>query len=268
MINNIARCGNFTSSEIAALMSRDRSGKEFGKPALTYIAETNMERRLGRSISNEVNARPLLWGKLLEGRVFDLLGLEYTLTSKDTIVHPTIPFWAGSPDGGKYQPRKTVTDTKCPMTLKSFCLLVDSYKAGGIEQVRDAHPDGEKYYWQLVSNAILLGCDAAELIVYMPYHSELADIRMMVTILPGDQIGKYYWVASALDDELPYLVEGGYYQNLNILSFDVPESDKLLLAQSVEKAGKMLVPWPKSLPAPDDSTPYEMVMDDPNALKI
>lgn len=262
MINNIARCGNFTSSEIVALTTRDKSGKGFGKPALTYIEETNMERRLGRSLTDEVNAKPLLWGKLLEERVFDLLGLEYTLTSKDTIVHPDIPFWAGSPDGGKYQPRKTVTDTKCPMTLKSFCQLVDAFKKGGIEQVREDHKDGDKYYWQLVSNAILLGCDAAELIVYMPYHSELADIRAMVSMLPGDQIGKYYWVANALDDELPYLIEGGHYENLNVLGFDIPTSDRQLLIDSVKKGGEMLIPrnGAAKVAAP--------VLEDTNALKI
>src|SRR6185437_4228886 len=157
MINNTPRIGNFTSSEIGALMSKDRSGKGFGAPALTYIKETNMERRLGRSLTDEINARPLIWGKLLEGHVFSLLGLEYTLSSTETISHPSISFWSGSPDGGNYQPARTVVDIKCPITLKSFCQLVDAYREGGIEKVRDDHKDGEKYYWQLVSNAILTG---------------------------------------------------------------------------------------------------------------
>lgn len=268
MINNIARCGNFTSSEIVALTTRDKSGKGFGKPALTYIEETNMERRLGRSLTDEVSARPLLWGKMVENRVFDLLGLEYRLTSKETLIHPTIPYWAGSPDGGKYQPVKTVTDIKSPMTLKSFCQLVDSFKKGGIEEVREVHKDGDKYYWQLVSNGVLSQSPRAELIVYMPFYSELADIRAMVSQLPGDEIGKYYWLANAADDELPYLLDGGYYQNINILGFDIPQSDIDLLTTSVLKAGEMLIPWPKALGAPDDSIPYEMVLDDANALKI
>jgi len=261
MINNTPRIGNFTSSEIGNLMKKDRSGKGFGAPALTYIEECNMERRLGRSITDEVSARPLLWGKLLEERAFDLLGLEYTLTSKDTITHPAIPYWAGSPDGGKDEP-KTVVDIKCPITLKSFCQLVDNFKEGGMDQVRAEHKDGDKYYWQIVSNAILTGSDNGELIVYMPYRSELADIRMMVQLLPGEIIGKYYCVATAMDDELPYLLDGGYYRNVNILSFPIPDADKKALTDAVLRAGEMLVDLngtPKTKAA---------ILEDANALKI
>lgn len=267
MINNIARIGNFTSSEIGALMKKAKDGKSFGAPALTYIEETNMERRLGRSISDEVSARPLLWGKLLEGRAFDLLGLEYTLTSKATIIHPDIPFWSGSPDGGKDKP-KTVTDIKCPITLKSFCQFVDAAQRGGIEQVREDHKDGEKYYWQLVSNAILTDSPYAELIIYMPFQSELSDIRMLPHGLPGTEMSKYYFVANAGPDELPFILDDGHYKNINIIPFEVPQVDKDALTDAVRMAGKMLVPYPMALPAPDDSTPYEMVLDDPNALKI
>lgn len=260
MINNQPRIGAFTSSEIVALLSKDKSGKGFGKPALTYIQECNMERRLGRSLTDEVNAHPLIWGKLIEGRVFDFLGLEYTLTSTDTITHPTIPFWAGSPDGGKYQP-KTVIDIKCPITLKSFCQLVDAGLAGGIEQIREDHKDGDKYYWQLVSNAILTGSDRAELIVYMPYQSELADIRHLAAGVDAALMGKHYWIAMAMDDELPFLLDGGYYKNLNVFGFDVPEADKKLLTDCVLRAGEMLI---------DPSKPKkaEPILEDENALKI
>lgn len=268
MINNQPRIGNFTSSEIVALTSKDKSGKGFGKPALTYIAECNMERRLGRSLTEEVNARPLIWGKLLEGRVFDLLGLEYTLTSTDSIVHPDIPFWAGSPDGGKYQPNNTVIDIKCPITLKSFCQLVDAGLAGGIEQIREDHKDGDKYYWQLVSNAVLTGSEWAELIVYMPFQSELPDVRMLAANVSGEQMGKHYWIAMAGEDDLPFLLDGGGYKNVNVFSFKVPDADKKLLTDCVIRGGEMLINQPKRLAAPDQSLPYSMVLEDENALKI
>lgn len=267
MINNTARVGNFTSSEIVALTKKAKDGKSFGAPALTYISETNMERRLGRSLTEEINARPLTWGKLLEGWAFEILGLEYTLTSKDTIVHPDIPFWSGSPDGGKYNP-KTVTDIKCPMTLKSFCQLVDAGLAGGIEQIREGHKDGDKFYFQLVSNAILTGCEYAELIVCMPYQSQLADIRLLASSVDADQLSRHYWIAMAGEDDLPFLNDGGYYKNVNAFGFKIPQADKDLLTDCVLQAGKMLINQPKQLSPPDDSTPYEMVLDDPNALKI
>jgi hypothetical protein len=271
MIQNANRIGNFTSSEIAALMtfgSRPMTDEELaahkkefpksrkknieswpGEKAITYIAECNMERRLGRSVSEESTARPLMWGKLNEKRVFEMLGLEYTLCSQETMMHPDFDCWSGSPDGEKFDEGKTVMDIKCPMTLKSFCLLMDPvfkddgtilYEARTIEAVRYSHPQGEKYYWQLVSNAIITGAKYAELIVYCPYFSELPDIRLYASTVDGDQRG-YYWIAGAADDELPYILDGGHYKNLNVIRFEVPESDKTALTDCVKAASQMLI---------------------------
>lgn len=81
-MNNDLRFGRFTSSEVYKLMSSGKAKGSFGKPALTYIEEKNMERRLGRGLNVEQNARPMTWGSLLEGYVFDKLGMEYRLCSK------------------------------------------------------------------------------------------------------------------------------------------------------------------------------------------
>lgn len=238
MINNISRVGNFTSSEIVALTKVAKDGKSFGAPAMTYISECNMERRLGRSLTDEVNARPLIWGKMVEARVFELMGLEYSLVSSDTVVHPTIPFWAGSPDGVA---EDTVADIKCPITLKSFCQLVDPLYQGltgmaAMNAIRDTHKDGDKYYWQLVSNAILTSSNFAELVVYVPYKDELTEIREM-----AEGNSNAYWIWSASDDELPHLIEGGYYKNINVIRFEVPQADKDLLNQKVMSAGRLLL---------------------------
>lgn len=249
MINNIARCGNFTSSEIVALTKKAKNQKDFGAPALTYIEETNFERKLGRSIDDEKTAKPLTWGKLVEGRVFNLLGLEYTLSSTETDVHPSIPFWSGSKDGQKFDEGGTVIDIKSPITLKSFCQLVDPLYQGlagtdVINAIRDNHKDGDKYYWQLVSNAIINGCRYAELIVYMPYKSELEDIKLMAQRVDGAEASKHYWIAMAGEDELPFLLDGGYYKNLNIIRFEVPAADKELLTECVLRAGEKLIKRP------------------------
>lgn len=245
MIHNELRIGNLTSSEIVAVTTVDKTGKGFGKPALTYIEETNMERRLGRSLTDECNARPLVWGKLLEKRAFDLLGMEYILSSTVTDVHPIIPFWSGSKDGIKYDKGGTIIDIKCPLTLKSFCQLVDPLYRGheeihAMNMIRDNHKDGEKYYWQLVSNSIINGTEFAELVVYVPYFSELDDIKLLASRVPGEVASKHYWIAMAGDGELPFLKDGGYYKNINVLRFKVPESDKKLLTRKVLEAGKLL----------------------------
>ena len=230
------RIGNFTSSEIGKLMSNGTKAGSIGATGITYIAETNMERRLGRALENETNARPTTWGNLCERHVFSILGLEYSAISKECIRHPEIDFWWGTPDSIAYEgATKIIVDVKAPYTLKSFCTLIDSFQAGGIKRVIETHKEGAIYYWQLVSNAILTGCNTAELIVYAPYKSELQRLR---EIANHDDIA---WINYALDDELPWLPDGGYYQNLNKLRFEIPEADKLALTARVVEAGKSLV---------------------------
>lgn len=227
------RVGNFTSSEIGLLMKEGKQKGSFGVPALTYIEQKNIERRLGRSLESESNARPLVWGKVMERRVFDLLGLEYSLCSEETLKHPDFDFWYGSPDGMKHEEPKAVIDIKCPHTLLSFVQLVECKT---VDELVNNHKDGEKYFWQLVSNAILTDSDHAELIVYAPYQSELMEIREYAA-------GKKdaMWIATAQDSELPYLPDGGHYKNINILRFAVPAEVKKMLTDRVVEASKLLV---------------------------
>lgn len=269
MRKNKLRIGNFTSSEIVALLAmgkrpmteeelaaRPKKGKgssvtqvddinTIGKPALTYIEERNMERALGRPLDNEANSRPTLWGKLVEKRVFDILDIEYQFVSQETIVHPEYDHWSGSPDANKFDHGRTVIDIKSPMTLKSFCRLVAPLYRGlngrdAIEYIRLNHDDGEKYFWQLVSNSILTESRFAELIVYAPYLDELQAIRNLVMSLEDEDQRKYQWLLNASDEELPYLHRTGKYKNLNVIRFEVPEEDKKLLTERVRICGSYL----------------------------
>lgn len=253
--NNSGRVGNFTSSEIFKLFSigsRKMTDAELaehkkaspgsrkttidswpGDAAKTYIEECNMERRLGRPIESESNARALAWGKLLESRAFELLGLEYQLVSQETMMHPEIACWGGSPDANKFDDGGTVIDIKCPITLKSFCTFID---AGTIDKIRKLHKDGEKYYWQIVSNAILTNAKYGELIIYVPYESELDAIRPLSEGNP-----KYYWIWGSQDEELPFLPDGGHYKNLNVIRFEIPQEDKDKLTRFVQMGSKLLI---------------------------
>ena len=266
ILSNPARIGSFTSSEIYKLLSvgsREMTDAEkaahkklypksqkktikdgLGDAALTHIEERRMAKRLGRALTNESNGKETTWGKCLEPFAFQKLGFDYDLVSDVTIQHPDIPYWCGSPDligdataagGGKI-----VGDIKCPMTLKSFCLLVDPIYNGltgdeAIQIIREKHPDGEKYYQQLVSNSIQTNSAYAELIVYVPFRSDLDEIR-----LSAADKKEYRWIEYADDYELPWLVDGGYYQDVNIIHFAVPQSDKELLTNAVIEAGKLL----------------------------
>jgi hypothetical protein len=252
ILKNELRNGNFTSSEIYKLMALDRSGKDFGSIAKTYIAETNYERMLANCIDNETNSKEMSWGNLLEPRVFELLGLEYVYSSQETSQHPLIDYWAGSTDGVRAVKDRAVFDIKAPFTKKSFCQLCAPIVLGytgikAVDAIRNgfthngftypAHPKGDAYYYQLVSNACIHNTNHVELIVYMPYQSELLDIKQLADGNPS-----CYWMNFASEDEIPYLVDGGMFKNLNKISFEVPQADKDLLTANVLKAGRMLIP--------------------------
>lgn len=260
MINNSLRHGNFTSSEIVALTTigkREMTDIElaehrkanpkskaklisdgFGDSAMTYIKERNYERMLGRSLDSESYAKPLVWGKFCEGLVFDLLGMAYTLCSTETVVHPECDFWSGTPD---ILTANTVGDIKCPFTIKSFCQLVmPLYEGlggiGAMNKIRKNHKDGEKYYWQLVSNSVLTNRKYAELIIYCPYFSEIEAIKAAADGNPDA-----HFIQFANQNDLPFILDGGFFNNINIIRFEVPESDKLFLTERVKEAGKMLL---------------------------
>ena len=99
MIEIKERIGRFTSSNIHKLTSKDKTGKSFGEPALTYIEEKKAERTFCRSVDLGATTNDLTWGKVMEHYCNEFhLGLEYTLCSNITNVHPKYKFWSGSKD--------------------------------------------------------------------------------------------------------------------------------------------------------------------------
>lgn len=244
--NNTVRVGKFTSSGISSVMKVNRKGDGFGTPALTYIQEKAIERMLTRGLGKESSARPLSWGKLVESRVFDLLGIEYKISSQETIQHTKHKFWCGSPDGEKFEGERTVVfDIKCPITLKSFFQLIEPRLFGldgtdAINYIRENHDSGEAYYWQLVSNACLTYSDHAELIVYCPYKNELDTIRELASLYEGDDQYIYKWIAFSHDDELPYIPEESRVKNIYTIRFKIPQADKELLEKKIIEAEELV----------------------------
>lgn len=270
------RNGNFTSSEIVALLSttsRPMTDDELkshlelypkskkknieawpGKAAITYINQCNLERKLGRSLDSDIEARPLSWGKFVEGLLFSLLGEDYTYNSNDTLIHPLYPFWLGSPDGFRKSTKKTLAEAKCPYTLESFCKLVGPIYEGlegmdAINALRNGyvdktgllqppHADMEKYYWQQVSNSCIDDCESSDFIIYCPYESELEVIQKLAVESGNPSL---YFIANANKNALPYIKDDGYYKNINIISFDIDQNDKDFLTETIKKASKYLI---------------------------
>ena len=216
---NKNRIGNISSSNIHKLMGSK-------KPKETYLTELSYERRLGRSLSNETTSKPTSWGHLLEGIVFNQLGFEYSLVSDETIKHPDFDYWCGSPDGYTVD---SVIDIKCPFTLKSFVELVD------IKDIETLKYERPEYYWQLVSNSILLGKQFAELIVYCPYEDDLGLIKHHAQNVDAQDLYKYYWLGSAMNEEIPFVLPDSEFKDLNIFKFEVPQEDKDLLTETIKQ---------------------------------
>jgi hypothetical protein len=236
METELKRSGNFSSSSIHMLMSKGAGNwklENIGKPFSTYVQNKVWENKLGRELNKEQKARSTTWGTFVETIVFanpNYIGMDYELISKDRIVHPTIPQWTGAPDCLTID-KQVVVDIKCPWTLNSYCGLVDAMR-GGMESLKKYSPT---YYWQLVSSSILTGAPFAELIVYVPSLVDLEEIKK-----DADGNGDLYFIVFALDEELPYLTAGEYYQNIEKLRFEVPQTDKELLTSRVEMAVKEL----------------------------
>ena len=134
MVENIERIGSFTSSNIFKLMTLARNKVDFGKPALTYIHEKRMEKRMGRSLELESYSRAMAWGLFMESYVFSKIGIEYLITSKDTDVHPNIKGWSGSKD--LIVPGLKVSDIKC-YEPKKFGDYTDALLLGDIDRLKE-----------------------------------------------------------------------------------------------------------------------------------
>lgn len=268
------RIGNITSSEIVALTTngrRDMTDEEiieykkenpkgtrktidgFGAPFFTYIEECVMERFFKNNLENENEVKAFSWGKLCELIVHDKLSNDYIMKSEITEVHPEYSEWCGTPDGIKLKNGivDTITDIKCPLTRKGFYNLIKNlYDFDGIivskkehvngneiiQLVRSQSKEGEKYYWQLVSNSCILNAKYAELIVFMPYFEEIEEIKEYNRNLEKP----YFAIEYAKENELPFIYKESGIDNINIIRFEVPESDKEFLKSRVKAAIELI----------------------------
>jgi hypothetical protein len=87
----------------------------------------------------------------------------------------------------------------------------------------------------------------------MPYLSEMPEVIRMADDTEPGQESKHYFILMASEEDLPYLVDGGYYKNLYRLRFEIPQEDKDLLTEKVKEAGKMLIEFPSVILAHHDS---------------
>lgn len=228
---------NFTSSRIGELMKSGR-GTAFGAPAMTYIEEKRFEQLIGRSLSTEIAAKPTTWGNLCEIYFFSQPGylpLEVEVLNKIRFNHKKLD-WSGAPDG--YVGNKVI-DLKSPYTLKSFCQLSECMTAADLQKVNHL------YFWQLVSNAILIEQERevkiteAELIVFVPTLAEVPLIQELA--LTTDLMPEYQrqWIRYAEIDTLPYLTGASTLPNVKKLNFEIIDEWKEQLTERVKLAQEL-----------------------------
>ena len=229
---NYSRIGRFTSSGVWQLMTNGRAAGTTGKPFETYCRQKAREKRLFRSITNDASSKPTSWGKYMEKRAFSKLDIDYSLTSDVTTEHPTIPNFAGSADGLKFDEERTVFDIKCPFTLTSFCDLIECTTD---EMLLKEFPE---YFYQLIANSMIHNAKWCELIVYVPYLSELSDIRLGCKY--DDDYNSIKWIEFAENYELPYIHPRSEYKDLNILRFEAKQEYKDALTERLLMANERI----------------------------
>jgi hypothetical protein len=46
---------------------------------------------------------------------------------------------------------------------------------------------------------------------------------------------KYYWLGSAMNEEIPFVLPNSEFKDLNIFKFEVPTEDKDLLTETIKQ---------------------------------
>jgi hypothetical protein len=239
------RNGRATSSQIYRIAKNYKGGK-FLKPAITYIEEIKMERKLKRSLDGGADSQAIRWGNYMEHRLFQKLGLEWSMSSKDTIIHKDpkfAPYWSGTPD---LMSKTKCGEIKC-FQLKHFCQIVDvfnAFKNGDLteeETVDILRSQEPEIYWQTLSNAMLMGVSIGEMIIYAPSESEMDEIREDLgdpELL--DEPWKYRFIVEQTNDELAVIPDESEYQSINTFEFKIPTADKIHLTKAMIEAIKII----------------------------
>lgn len=239
MIENKDRIGNFTSSNIYKLCASLENGKP-SSAYFTYIEEKIFERRMKRSLEMGAYGQSMCWGKFLEKRVNDNLPFGYQMLHKTTKLHPKFDYVSGSVDF--LVPGVKIAELKC-FEPKNFASYVSVLLTGDTELIKKEHP---KEYWQMLNNSQIHKTPKMEAIVYMPYESEMDEIRELAENPEYlSDIGMMHWevrfIAEKPISNLAVLPNDSAFKNLNIFEFDVPIDDVIFLNKRIIEAGKLLM---------------------------
>lgn len=198
------RCGKFTSSEIYKLIGKGRAKDDvFSQMGKTYIKQKAAE-----FITKEPLQKPttyaMEWGLSNENEALNLFESLYGEIDRFGTGNPQFfsvgDFFGGSPDGVF---KDYVLEVKCPFNSDQHLehLLLET-----AEDLKDFAPE---YYWQIVSNMVILEKKKAMFISY--------------------------------DPRFPL------EHNLKVLKFDLDEKDALFLTDRITLASELLQEYIKKI---------------------
>jgi hypothetical protein len=230
---NDVRTGRFTSSTIIDLMSNGRKADEVGAPFYAACKRVAAEKIFGTKAKSSGESFSCEWGSLAEIYVCEsvLKPEDFTVGFSDCpIIHPDKEFsgwWSGTPDA---LIKDRIAEIKCPTSSERF---FDLFGITAQEMKNGDKSHEAKYYWQMVSNAIIAKKDYAELVVFMPTKKDLEAIKEMNR--DGALSFRIEW---ASDDKFPCLSEEVGDLRLYRMVFKVPQEDKDALTNRVRMAIK------------------------------
>jgi hypothetical protein len=157
------RCGKFTSSEVHKLIGKGRAKADtFSQTGKSYIKQ-----KVAEFITKEPIQRPttyaMEWGLSNETEALNVFENLYGPIERfgggNPVFFKYTPYFGGSPDGIF---KDSVLEVKCPFNQDNH---LDHLLLNTAEDLKEYAPE---YYWQMVSNMIILKKRKAIFISYDP----------------------------------------------------------------------------------------------------
>lgn len=190
-----ARLGNFTGSCIGKLMKENRQGG-FSDTAMTYIYQVAATRFMNDKIVQRdklfaeylenvgnVETKAMRWGTEQEANARRLYARirHVEVTERGSVEHPTIDFFASSPDGwiaDDGEGNSGCLEIKCPNQETYMRYRAEVRDNATLKKVKP------EYYWQCQSHMMCTGASWCDFIAYCPWQLHPMHV---VRILPDKE---------------------------------------------------------------------------------
>lgn len=220
---NQDRIAHYTSSQMFRLM---------GTPSVqkTYIEEVKFEKQLGVSCKEEASSKSLNWGTIMQYYVAEnYMPIGFDWHDK-TEVHNDLIKWSGTPD---IISEDGTGDIKCFYRKKfaqvANCILECLTK--GVEVLKKNEPE---IYWQITSNSAIMGKSKCMLVLFLPYESELEDVREYACNSQLPEEWKYRFIYESSKSELPHQSDNSIFPNVIQYEWDIVTEDVKLIENKIK----------------------------------